>query len=234
MRAKKNELDTMKTRTVPKVLCELISSLNPTQIDVVVEMGFGTLLNWDIKELPPHLSYWVIDNFHPNSCSIRISKEKEIHIREIDVYYYTGLPKGNTQIECKKRHLSDPWVKAFMQQFDIVDEETNEMKKLEPKNVTPKMLANKILECDVRDVWFKRNFVILFSNQVVECCTSGGINLTLLDILEDTSVIKHLDWCTYMRKILIEASDFWLNKKRSEKASKTVFKGPIMLPMVST
>ena len=57
MRAKKNELDTMKTRTVPKVLCELISSMNATQIDVVVEMGFESLLHWDIKELPPRISY---------------------------------------------------------------------------------------------------------------------------------------------------------------------------------
>ncbi|KAL6558275.1 hypothetical protein OROMI_018625 [Orobanche minor] len=84
----------MACRTNPQVLVNTIEKLNDIQKKEIVDMGFGHILLLSIKEVPSMLGYWVVNNFNPITCEIKLQDGRRLHIDDNDVYRVFGLPKG--------------------------------------------------------------------------------------------------------------------------------------------
>ncbi|KAH9612340.1 hypothetical protein KSS87_000669 [Heliosperma pusillum] len=73
------------------------SPLSEKQIQAIQEMGFGSLLLFQIKKVPGSLAYWLVSNYDPiKGCLL----DGKLSILEEDIYLSLGLPKGpNVVIE---------------------------------------------------------------------------------------------------------------------------------------
>lgn len=75
----------LKTRTTPYCLFESIKKMNRVQKAAVRELGFGQLLELNIREIPGQLAYWVVDHFHARSCRFALTSGERVQVTEDDV-----------------------------------------------------------------------------------------------------------------------------------------------------
>ncbi|KAH6775753.1 hypothetical protein C2S52_013314 [Perilla frutescens var. hirtella] len=97
-RAKK-DYPNLKHRTSPLELHNSISQLTIAQKQAVRELGFGSILNLQIKDVPPKLSYWVLSHFDPKRSEIILGIDRRVHVAEDDVRLMFGFPRGQRKIE---------------------------------------------------------------------------------------------------------------------------------------
>jgi hypothetical protein len=216
----------LKSKTSTTAFIETISGLTPLQMDVVREMGFGSVFDWMIKDIPSRLAYWLADRFDPVACTVKLNDGmKEIRITEKDVETYLGLPRGPKTLELPRytknkvllQELREDCRKPDMQEGRVTDVNT-----LRPSFVRERMSMHD------GDDWFKRYFIMLFITSVVESKPNVSVNLRVLDLLEDTSRIREFDWCGFVFNKLIECSREWqLNKEG-------FWRGPMLFLMVKT
>ncbi|KAH6798602.1 hypothetical protein C2S51_035086 [Perilla frutescens var. frutescens] len=108
----RKEYPNLKYQTSPLALHNSISQLTNAQKQAVRDMVFGSILNLDIKNVPPKLSYWVISNFDPKHSEIILGSDRRVHVCEDDVRLMFGFPRGQYKIERP----------ALIKTFDVVKE----------------------------------------------------------------------------------------------------------------
>ncbi|CAH9105280.1 unnamed protein product [Cuscuta epithymum] len=202
------------TRSSPNVVMNAISKLSHKQREQVREVGFGALLDLGIRELPSKLGYWIVDNFDPISCSLKLGKGRKIHITEEDVELVLGFPRGDKAVlkrgKGDKSEMLDEWRASFGGKDKVL----------------PIEVVREILRCEEGGECFVRNFIILVISTLIENTRNGYINCSFINNLKDTKGIKDLNWCEYVIKALIEKKREWAKGK--EKA----FTGPLLFLMV--
>nr|GMC92305.1 uncharacterized protein LOC109155335 [Ipomoea batatas] len=104
--------DGLKIRALPKILTTAVEQLNPAQRQAVKDIGLGSLLDLQITNFPRQMGLWLVENFDPRSCTLKLQNEQTIHITADDVAAVLGLPKGNIEITKRtKVDAADPWFK---------------------------------------------------------------------------------------------------------------------------
>src|SRR4051812_32856865 len=58
------DIDSLKTRSLPKKLVELLHLLNDAQKMAIKQIGFGHMLEFQVKNIPSNLAYFLVDKFH--------------------------------------------------------------------------------------------------------------------------------------------------------------------------
>lgn len=199
-------------RVSPKLLVEAIKLLNDRQRRVVEKMGFGQLFHLQVEAVPGKLVNWCLEIFQPSSCSLGVPKNAQLHIDADDVYLIFGFPKGPLRIDkkcrTKKRDFDVEWV-------DRIGKQKN---KILPSDVVTAMLA----EGDGGD-WFRRLFLILVESCLYENAADGYIKPKIMDILRDTSQIRHHNWCEHMITVLLRSHERWLANKTNKFTGPSVF-----------
>lgn len=207
----------LRCRTSPRSLIKACNGMSEDQRNAVRDIGFGHILNLKIKEVPRKMSHWVVNNFDPRSCEIILIENWRIHIEEEDVHRVFGFPMGNVVIEKTPRdrtcNVLSEWMNMFGERKSTVGQ----------KEVVEKMLADK-----AGGVWFKRNFIVLLISSLVQNISHGYIYPTFMSYLADVSKIKHLNWCKFMLKCLMESKLTWENEKQKS------FLGPSLLLTVNS
>lgn len=56
----------------------------------VREVGFGGLLDLDIRDTPSQLGHWLVDNFDARSQTLKLASGQGLHITRHDVDHYWG------------------------------------------------------------------------------------------------------------------------------------------------
>lgn len=76
---------------------DLICKLNKSQLQVVIDLGFGDLLQIMCFNVPYELLLWPVNRFDCDMVYLRVHKRR-VEIREEDVERILGLNWGNIDI----------------------------------------------------------------------------------------------------------------------------------------
>ncbi|KAL3633916.1 hypothetical protein CASFOL_022678 [Castilleja foliolosa] len=207
----------MKTRNAGYALIRVFKRLSMEQRKIVESMGFGGLLDFNVAETPSTLGYWLLENFDPMACVIKLRDGRELRVEADDVTHVLGIPNGRTVIKRKAKNLPHPVVTEFKSFF------TNHS-----PNITAHLVGDELLTRDADSIWFKRMFLILITTCLVECCGNGYVISRIIPNFEDLDRAKELSWGPYIKKCLAEEVIDWRQKKNKPKA---FFTGPLMFLM---
>ncbi|CAH9110150.1 unnamed protein product [Cuscuta epithymum] len=206
------------TRMSPSSITEIMKNLSAEQKKEVVEMGFGPLLNLEVKQLPMQLAYWLLDNFDSRSVSLLLPNNERLRINEDGVHVTLGFPKGKINVKNlidteseNTSHMVANWRSQFQTENGVV--KTAQVKKV-------------IEENKAGGVWFKKNFLVLLVTCLIEGKQNCFANQSILKALQDDSKIKDLNWCGYTLETLIEAKDYWSKNRERQ------FPGPLLFLIV--
>nr|GEY34718.1 hypothetical protein [Tanacetum cinerariifolium] len=70
---KEPDVDRIHVRVSLWSLHRLIPNLSPQQKKNIIDMGFGDVLDFKIKDVPTRLSYWLLDNFNEETCVLNVN-----------------------------------------------------------------------------------------------------------------------------------------------------------------
>ncbi|GJZ61765.1 hypothetical protein Tco_0617902 [Tanacetum coccineum] len=81
----KTIIRTIKARSSPRDIVKILTGLTHLQQQLVTEMGFESFLNgnFQIETTPTKLGCWVVENFDPDKCVIRMNDDKGDIIRHV-------------------------------------------------------------------------------------------------------------------------------------------------------
>ncbi|KAL3651732.1 hypothetical protein CASFOL_004734 [Castilleja foliolosa] len=208
----------MKTRNAGYALIRVFKQLSTEQRKTVESMGFGGLLDFNVAETPSTLGYWLLENFDPMACVIKLRKCRELRVEADDVTHVLGIPNGRTVIKRKAKQLPHPVVTEFKSFF------TNHS-----PNITAHLVGDELLTRGADCIWFKRMFLILITTCLIECCGNGYVISRIIPNFEDPDRARELSWGTYIKKCLAEEVIDWRKKKNKPEA---FFTGPLMFLML--
>ncbi|KAG6385492.1 hypothetical protein SASPL_154327 [Salvia splendens] len=107
---------TLKLKTSPRKIIEVLQSLNEEQMNDVIDMGFGELRNFGIAEVPGKLAYDLVKGFGEVDCTIQLENQR-LTIYPEDVYLTLGLPIGGTLINHVDRQKKKPFFEEVAQRI---------------------------------------------------------------------------------------------------------------------
>lgn len=218
-KARNKKDDNLYFRRCPTEFVKYIQMLNPRQIEVVNELGFGAILNYNIPQIPGKLAHWVLSVFDRPHCTIAFSddKDKGLHLTDDNVHLTFGFPKDETFIERTTKLQSN-----FVYNDDVA-------RRLGKSRYL--LTAGEIGSLMVQDVdggpEFKKLFMFLLENALIETPSDGMLKPKILHYIDDVDEIRNFNWCAYLISVLDLTYKSW-------KASTSVsFTGPISFLVVS-
>ena len=141
--------------------------------------------------------------------------KKNFEIGEEDVHEIMGLPRGHVDVNfvnnvCVKK----AWTQIFGPAKQCYQ-------------VTATELCNFIIQNKAADNQFKVNFMVLFSNVLIEGSSTPYVNTHMVEFAGDLDSCKKYNWCRYLVQCLQEQFVIW-NQNRE----KRFFKGSLAFLMV--
>ncbi|KAI3797168.1 hypothetical protein L1987_32421 [Smallanthus sonchifolius] len=116
-----DEEKAIRIRNSPITLCKLVKLLTDKQKMVVKEMGFGSIIMFNISSLPTSLGYWLVSNYDPSCNQLNLGTHV-ITITSQTVHEVLGIPMGKVQFgKLKNPTMKDVVIAEFRNQFDIAD-----------------------------------------------------------------------------------------------------------------
>ncbi|KAH6773815.1 hypothetical protein C2S51_012219 [Perilla frutescens var. frutescens] len=210
-RAKK-DYPNLKHRTSPLELYNSISQLTIAQKQAVRELGFGSILNLQIKDVPPKLSYWVLSHFDPKRSEIILGIDRRVHVAEDDVRLMFGFPRGQRKIEKPSLIETSDVIKEWRSQFERP-----------PNRIRAIDVCIKMLEDREGGVWFKKHFLVLLSFGLIESYGNSYVPSYILDCFEDVDRASEFNWCAHVLKCLIEQTATWKQNTNKYFTGPTLF-----------
>ncbi|KAH6775069.1 hypothetical protein C2S52_012630 [Perilla frutescens var. hirtella] len=201
----REDYSNLKNRTNPMALRNAVAKFNETQKQSVRDLGFGALLHLDIKDMPPKIAYWVLDNFDTKRCEIVLEGDRRVRVGEDDVRLIFGFPRGPHPVLRKAKNAEASLSKEWWERFTDVD--------------CRKILAKNVCDAAVEEVdggiWFKRHFMVLVTYCLIESIGNSYMSPQILNNFREVDRVADLDWYNYVIKCLVEHTTGW--QKRKEK-----------------
>ena len=202
-------------RTSPGSLLSLILGFNNEQRDCVIEMGFGSLLDMKMTDVPGALIYYVLDCFNEKTRKIEFPTG-DIDVTRESINQILGFPMGSIKLKSMgfrgaEDRTYNNWENQFKKKTLI---RLNEIKM-------------KLASSNEADMNFNMNFIALVINSLCESSSCGKANYYDLNYIKEHTVIRDIDWCSYLIDCLIKT------KKAYTHSDKSFFVGPSTYLVVS-
>ena len=182
----------------------------------MIELGFGAVLEFNIREYPGYLAYRVLKSLNLARCEIPLSGGDRLTLDEEDVHLTLGFPRGRIQIARKEEYQSN---------FEFNDMVAARCKKSRYKlNATD--VANMIKDETDGGPVFKRLFMFLLENALMETPSDGNCKPKILHFIDDVEAISDMNWCGYVLSVLEVTYPGW------DKGDTAYFTGPIHFLLV--
>ncbi|KAL8162114.1 hypothetical protein V2J09_013603 [Rumex salicifolius] len=141
-RALRQQYKTLVCRTSPNMIVKYFASgekeFSAAQRQAIIDLGFEALLEWQIRDLPMRLGYYVCKRFDPLKCTIKLNDGKEILMTNEDPHDYLGLPIGGTEIILPNSLKNEEFIGKLRSDFAGKD----------TRNITHTDIYNKMKEYD--------------------------------------------------------------------------------------
>ncbi|PWA99587.1 phospholipase-like protein [Artemisia annua] len=194
----KHDVDRVHVRVSLWSLHRLIPNLSPKQREDVIDMGFGAVLGFKIKDVPTRLSYWLLDNFDEDTCVLNVNG-KAISITRETVKDVLGLPMGSVCVEARdEADFRHPLVIEWKRQFG------------KKHRYYHGPVEQEMYRQQAGGWLFKLNFLVLYFTSIGESNKNATVNLKFLQCIDDEYDIPNFDWCSYIVECLVRAKKSWV------------------------
>jgi len=189
---------TLDRRTSPGPLSIAINSLSAEQKSLLFDIGFGSLIGFNIINLCPKLSFYVVDAFDGDDMVIRTTKGDISCDREA-VFDVFGISKDATEpIKSGVMRTGTSFYKDWVSQFSVKD--------IRSSDISAVIVKSK----GVVDRFFKMNFLMLFYNTMIRCDSNGVVFRDVLEYLDgDCQNASKIDWCGELLYVLEYSKIKW-------------------------
>ncbi|PWA94318.1 hypothetical protein CTI12_AA062790 [Artemisia annua] len=201
-------------------LYETMKSLSTERKKMIMEMGFGDLIDFPIGSIPTKLAFFVVNSLDTDTMTLNLPNGK-IPILPETVNEIFGIPMGETMLERQRgeREYDDPFIVQWRDQFPA-----------DLKRITTTNLSQVILETTNADYMFKMNFLMLFANTMGCCDNSSVVKYTVLTNVLENDNVQDIDWCSYIWECAKYSKSDW--KKAIKDKKEVVYYGPITFLML--
>ncbi|KAD5507737.1 hypothetical protein E3N88_15440 [Mikania micrantha] len=185
----------LRLRNPPKPFYSALKCLSILQKKKVIDIGFGSFLEFSCAGIPAKLGHFVVDKFHAKSMKLKL-ENGDIQITPELIHHICGIPCGGTSVESlvakdKNKECYVNWRSQFV------------------KELRPNDILRRIEETEADDMIFVLNFIILFLNSMVECIPSGKCKTDVLERIDEDVDFKSVDWCGYIYECLKKCKVGW-------------------------
>ncbi|PWA48886.1 hypothetical protein CTI12_AA488630 [Artemisia annua] len=169
-------------------------------------MGFETMINFPLNELPGSLGFYVLENFHPKSMELRLERGS-IKVTRQKVHDMLGVPMGSRKLnEMEPREWDDEFITRWEQQYYKLGKK---------EKATPALIAKEINRTSNADFMFKINFLMLFASTMGTLDSGGKCPYNVLRNVKEDDDIADIDWCGYILDCLEGSKHNWKDVKKS-------------------
>ncbi|PWA99412.1 hypothetical protein CTI12_AA009070 [Artemisia annua] len=170
------------------------------------EMGFETMINFPLNELPGSLGFYVLEKFHPKSMELRLERGS-IKVTRQKVHDMLGVPMGSRKLnEMEPREWDDEFITRWEQQYYKLGKK---------EKATPALIAKEINRTSNADFMFKINFLMLFASTMGTLDSGGKCPYNVLRNVKEDDDIADIDWCGYILDCLEGSKHNWKDVKKS-------------------
>ncbi|PWA98693.1 hypothetical protein CTI12_AA012210 [Artemisia annua] len=156
-------------------------------------MGFESLLenNFKINTTPTKLGYWVVDQFDPETCIIKMGDGRAILITLKMIQEMLGILMGEIAVTQVRFATTEyPLIVKWRHTYDYPDD------RFYLKSVVEKLLIEHHTGLE-----FKLNFLIVIISILRDCITNGTVNQKFIQCIENEEDIRNMDWCTHQQSL---------------------------------
>ncbi|GJX96968.1 peptidase C48, SUMO/sentrin/Ubl1 [Tanacetum coccineum] len=204
------DVDRVHVRVSLWSLHRLIPNLSPQQRKDIIEMGFGCVLDFNIKDVPTRLSYWLLDNFNEETC---VLNGKAIPVTKETIKDVLGVPMGSVYVQARdeadcRHRLVIEWKSQFGKKDRYYHGPLEQLMYTQTDG----------------GFWFKINFLVLYFTSIGEANKNATCNLRFLHCMNDETAIHKFDWCTFILECLVRTKKSWIRRSH--------YTGPVIILLI--
>ncbi|GJR74562.1 hypothetical protein Tco_0086927 [Tanacetum coccineum] len=153
-------------------------------------IGFSSLHNVSIDQLPSKLGRFVVSNFKTETYMLSLDSGDKIEVTHSKIHEILGVPVGGYSLfDLDEREADHEFVRLWVGQFY-----PTELKQIRVNDIASKLVAAQEI-----DFLFKVNFLTLFTNTMGKAAgLKGQICLDVVRRLREDCVISDIDWYGYI------------------------------------
>nr|XP_043636785.1 uncharacterized protein LOC122607801 [Erigeron canadensis] len=187
----------IKPRSPPNSFYRLMCRLSDDQKAAIREMGFASMLDFQIDKIPTVMGYWAVKNFDHKACTLKI-RDASLKVTNKTIHDVLGVPMGGTRINtfitnCKWNLATQ----EFRKQFPATK-----------KSIRVADVIREMVEQEKGGTLFKLNFLVLFVTVMVGS-HGGVVNQNFLGCMKNLQDVRNMDWCQYILECLVRTRREW-------------------------
>lgn len=207
-----------KSRNSVRILNEMIYALSDKQQQWVTDAGFGSLLNFELVEMPQRLAYRILEVFDEISCKL-VLKSGDVEITEQAVHDVLGLPCRGSEIKFKEDERTTQRINQWRSQFELAEGQSL---------VKASEVVDIMKQTGDVDELFKMNFLVLMTNVLIRSNTNNSVAQTILTLDDIIDNCSKYNWAQYLLKSLV------ITKRRWMRTASLFYTGPMIFLLVSS
>lgn len=199
----------------PKKFVEAIDLLNDDQRDAVEDMGFGSLLHFNLSYIPAKLAFEILDHFDQDTCGV-VYQRGILHIGHDDVRATLGLPNGDLKLADNGHQKTNHFINEIAESCGR-----------KRSTLGAEMLISMMLSDIYGGEKFRKIFLILVDTILINPSGDGYLHTQIEEVIHDIDNVKEYNWCGYVIDSLLKAHKHWAPNKDKP------FTGPVSFLVVS-
>lgn len=212
----KKEDEIAKSRNSVRILNEMIYALSDKQQQWVTDAGFGSLLNFELVEMPQRLAYRILEVFDERSCKL-VLKSGDVEITEQAVHDVLGLPCRGSEIKFKEDERTTQRINQWRSQFELAEGQSL---------VKASEVVDIMKQTGDVDELFKMNFLVLMTNVLIRSNTNNSVAQTILTLYDIIDNCSKYNWAQYLLKSLV------ITKRRWMRTASLFYTGPMIFLLI--
>ncbi|XP_076898776.1 uncharacterized protein LOC143552439 [Bidens hawaiensis] len=192
----------IETTATPNDLCCALQGLTDVQKLDMRDMGFQSILSFNIDNIPPGLGHWLLVNCDHQRNQLNVGTHV-IEITPSKVRDVLGVPMGEIPVYENKRG----------KKIDIIRKEWRKQSFRYPAIIFVKHVVEKLKSYTGGGTLFKLNFLVIFNSIMGETAKSYNVNQKFLSSIKNEADISNMDWCSYIITCLKRTKEGWNGKE---------------------
>ncbi|KAD0111626.1 hypothetical protein E3N88_44776 [Mikania micrantha] len=202
----------LNTRSSPAQLFRCVKLLRDKQKEGVRQMGFGSLLKFNIDGIPSRMAHYVVDRLKSKKMEI-IGRSGSLKITPQMIHRLLGVPIGGIKIES-------------IVPLKVLDESVCQWRRqYEGRLIATREIVEKIESAEDEDTFhFRMDFLLLIMTILVECHKNGRVRENILRYITSETDFSKIDWCDYIFESIKSCKMGWSRDDNS-----SPFNGPLTI-----
>ncbi|KAD4585606.1 hypothetical protein E3N88_23207 [Mikania micrantha] len=202
----------LNTRSSPAQLFRCVKLLRDKQKEGVRQMGFGSLLKFNIDGIPSRMAHYVVDRLKSKKMEI-IGRSGSLKITPQMIHRLLGVPIGGIKIES-------------IVPLEVLDESVCQWRRqYEGRLIATREIVEKIESAEDEDTFhFRMDFLLLIMTILVECHKNGRVRENILRYITSETDFSKIDWCDYIFESIKSCKMGWSRDDNS-----SPFNGPLTI-----